>query len=347
MIRVLVVEDSAVTREYLAFLLGRDPALEVVGTARDGVEAVAQTERLKPDLIVMDVHMPRMNGYEATRQIMERFPMPIVMVSASLSRDETAMAFQALQAGALTLVDKPGGPDHPNQAETAGRLVETVKLMAEVKVVRRWPRYRDQGPGAKEDPRSAPDPRKIRLIAIGASTGGPQVLVEILKDLPGDLPVSILVVQHIAPGFVTGLAEWLGQETRLAVKVAESGEAIRPGAVYLARDGWQMGVSPEGRIRLAKAELEGGFCPSASFLLQSVADAYGRSAVGILLTGMGRDGAAGLRQLREAGGMTIVQDEESSIVFGMPGEAIRLGAAEYVLSPRRIAEAIRSMATHG
>lgn len=342
MIRVLVVDDSATVREYLAYLLGEDPALEVIGTAHDGLEAVERAERLKPDVIVMDVHMPRMNGFEATRRIMERVPMPIVIVSASTSREEVALTFEALKAGAVTVVDKPGGPDHPKHAESARRLVETVKLMAEVKVVRRWPRRERPVPPS---PPVAKLDRTIRLIAMGASTGGPQVVAEILSRLPGDLAAPILVVQHIAPGFTEGLGEWLGQETRLTVKLAEPGESLRAGTVYLARDGFQMGVTKDGRIRLTKEPAEDGFCPSASYLFQSVAETYGRSAIGILLTGMGRDGATGLKQLREAGGLTVAQDERSSVIFGMPGEAVRLGAAELVLPPGQISEMVRSRVT--
>lgn len=344
MIRVLVADDSATAREYLVYLLGEDPALRVVATARDGVEAVAEAERLKPDVIVMDVHMPRMDGFEATRQIMGRVPAPIVMVSASTSREEVAMTFEALQAGALTVVDKPGGPDHPRHAESARRLVETVKLMAEVKVVRRWPKR--ERPLPPSPPSVRPD-RKIHLIAIGASTGGPQVISEILARLAGDVAAPILVVQHIAPGFTAGLVEWLGQATRLAVKLAEPGESARPATVYFAPDGSQIGITKDGRVRLTKELTEDGFCPSASYLFQSVAEAYGPSALGILLTGMGRDGAAGLKKLRAAGGMTIAQDKESSVIFGMPAEAIRLGAAEYVLSPVQISEMIRSLAAAG
>lgn len=344
MIRVLVADDSATVKEYLVSLLGEHPALEVVGTARDGVEAVEQAERLRPDVIVMDVHMPRMNGEEATRQIMERVPTRIVMVTASSSRDETSVAFRALGAGALTVVEKPGGPDHPGQAESARRLVEMVTLMAEVKVVRRWPRRERAVPPS---PAPARPDRTIRVIAIGASTGGPQAVAAILAALPRDLGVPILIVQHIAPGFTAGLAEWLGQGVRLAVKLAGPGEPVRPGTVYLAPEGLQLGITRDGRIRLTQEAAEDGFCPSASHLFQSVAEAYGRSAVGILLTGMGRDGAKGLLTLRQAGGVTVAQDEESSVIFGMPGEAVRVGAAEYVLSPEQISGMIRSLVIPG
>jgi two-component system chemotaxis response regulator CheB len=344
MIRVLVADDSATVREYLASLLGGNPALEVIGTARDGVEAVEQAERLRPDVIVMDVHMPRMNGADATRQIMERAPTRIVMVTASSSRDETSGAFRALGAGALTVVEKPGGPDHPGQAAGVQRLVETVKLMAEVKVVRRWPRRARPVPSS---PAPARPDQKIRVIAIGASTGGPQAVAAILGGLPRDLGAPILVVQHIAPGFTAGLAEWLGQGIRLPVKLAGPGEEVRPGTVYLAPEGLQLGITRDSRIRLTKEAAEDGFCPSASHLFQSVADAYGRAAVGILLTGMGRDGAKGLLTLRQAGGVTVAQDEASSVIFGMPGEAVRSGAAEYVLSPDQISGMIRSLVMPG
>jgi len=340
-IRVLLVEDSVVTREYLSHLLGQDPAIEVVGTARDGVEAVEQAQRLKPDLVLMDVHMPRMNGYEATRQIMERSPAPIVMISASLDQGEVAMTFAALEAGALTVLPKPVGPGHPLHADSTRKVVETVKLMAEVKVVRRWP---------KRDSPPAPIPsldageRRVRLVAIGASTGGPPAVAEILKGLPADLGFPILFVQHIAPGFAGGLVEWLRQVTPLAVKLAEPDELVQAGSVYVAADGAQMGITRQGRIRVTNEAAPDGFCPSVSHLFESAAEAYGRAALGVLLTGMGRDGAAGLRRLREAGGLTIAQDEESSVVFGMPQEAIRLGAAEKVLNPSEIGQAIRALA---
>jgi len=340
MIRVLVAEDSAVTREYLVHLLSQDPALLVVSTVQNGLEAVEQAERLRPDVILMDVHMPLMNGYEATRQIMERIPTPIVMVSSSISRDEVAMTFEALKAGALTVLDKPDGLGHPNSAKTALQLQETVRLMAGVKVIRRWPR-RD---------RSVPSPTlpvkvdsNIKLVAIGASTGGPKVIAEILGDLPRNLSVPILAVQHIAPGFTAGLAEWVGKNTPLHVKLAEPGETAQPGTVYVAPHGSQLGITKGRKIHLAKGPAESSFCPSVSYLFQSVAEAFGRSAVGILLSGMGQDGAEGLLQLKRAGGMTIVQDEETSVIFGMPGEAVRLGAAQYVLAPRQIAEMLRGL----
>ncbi len=346
MIRVLVAEDSAVTREYLVHLLTRDPTVSVIGSARNGAEAVEQAERLTPDVIVMDIHMPKMNGYDATREIMIRAPTPIIVVSASFHPGDVAQSFAALEAGALTVVEKPEGPDSARHAETATRLVDTVKLMAEVKVVRRW---RRRGVASAPAPVSAPRAgasHKVRLIAMGASTGGPPVVAEILRDLPAGFPVPILLAQHIARGFVSGLAEWLGRETRLHVKLGEPGELVGAGTVHIAPDGVHMGISADGRLQLIKEPTEDGFCPSVSYLFRSVAEAYGPAAVGVLLTGMGRDGAGGLQQLRRAGAVTIVQDEDSSVVFGMPAEAIRLGAVLYTLAPPDIARAIRALPTH-
>lgn len=338
MIRVLVAEDSAVTREFLVALLRGAPGFEVVGAARDGAEALEEAERLRPDVVVMDVHMPRMDGLEATRRIMASVPTPIVLVSAT-TLDEAALGFDALKAGAVAVSGKPAGPGHPDHDASARAFLETVRLMSEVKVVRRWP---PREPRVAAGVPAAPE-RKVRLVALGASTGGPAALAQILGELPPDLEAPLVIVQHITPGFVSGLAEWLAKETRLRVKLAEPDEPVRSGAAYVAPDGVHMGIRPDGRIHLTPGPGGDGLCPSASYLFESVAEAYGRWAMGVLLTGMGRDGAAGLRRLRQAGGVTVAQDEATSVVFGMPAEAIRLEAAAYVLPPDGIARFIRTL----
>lgn len=341
MIKVVVAEDSAVQRDLLFHLLTRDPDLDVVAVARDGVEAIELVRLHRPDVVVMDVHMPRMGGYEATRAIMAELPLPIVMVSACGQPDEVRMSFDALQAGALALIAKPSGPDLPDHAPSADRLRTTVRLMANVDVVTR---RRSVAPSAAVAPPASHRRRRIELVAIGASTGGPSVIAEILSGLPSELSVSVLIVQHMAPGFADGFVQWLGTKTSLAVSLASAGDPILPGRLYLAPDGRQMGVTRDRRIELRPGPPRGGFCPSVTDLFESVADIYGRAAMGVVLTGMGRDGADGLLRLRQAGGVTVAQDAASCVVFGMPREAIAIGAIDSVLRPDQIAAAIGSMA---
>lgn len=340
MIKVVIAEDSAAAREILIDVLGRDGGLEVTGVAEDGAAAIAMAARLRPDVILMDVYMPNVDGMEATRRIMETTPTPIVMTSASFDEDETALTFAALEAGALAIVGKPAGPAHPAFAQTAGRLISTLKVMSEVRVVRRWPKRAKPSPAK---PLAVPAGRRIDALAVGVSTGGPNVLAEILGAMPPGIGVPIYVVQHMAVGFIDGLVRWLNRKIALEVKAAVDGEWARPGTVYIAPDGRHFGVAAGGRMTLAGGAPENGFCPSASYLFRSVAATYGHGAMGVLLTGMGTDGASGLLDLRRAGGLAVVQDEASSVIFGMPGEAIRLGAAEQILPPDKIAELIRSV----
>jgi two-component system chemotaxis response regulator CheB len=345
LIRVLVVEDSAVARSFLLHILGSDPEIQVVGTAEDGEEALAAVERTRPDVITMDVHMPKMNGFDATRRIMETRPTPIVIVSGVPDVTETAKAFRAVEAGALAVLPRPAGIGHPDHEAAAADLVRTVKLMAEVKVVRRRAQRRSQDlipeislPGDVRAPAAS-----IAVVAVGASTGGPPVLQSILSILPESFPVPVLIVQHIAPGFTGGFVEWLAQSSNLPVRIAEQGEHVLAGHSYVAPDGLHMKVGPGGQILLSNEEPENGLRPSVSTLFRSVAKTYGANAVGVLLTGMGKDGARELRLMKEQGGITIAQDRASSVVHGMPGEAINLGAATYVLSPEKIAAALTSL----
>jgi two-component system chemotaxis response regulator CheB len=349
MIRVLVVEDSPVIRELLTHVLNSDPAIEVIGIARNGEEALCAVEETKPDLITMDIHMPKMNGLEATRRIMETRPTPIVIVSGSSSLREVATTFHAMEAGAVAFVDRPRGVGHPDHEASARDLLRTVRLMAEVKVVRRWARLRHPALPSDVPPpveiRSAP--ASINLVAIGASTGGPLVLQTILSGLPRDWHVPVLVVQHMAPGFIQGFVEWLAPTSALPIHVATQGERIVPGHTYVAPDGFHMRLELGRRLSLTKDQPENGHKPSVSYLFRSVAEICGSSSVGVLLTGMGKDGAEELRQLKEKGAITIAQDRESSVVHGMAGEAIRLEGATYVLPPNRIASALANLTNGG
>lgn len=344
MIRVLVVEDSPVIREFLCYVLSSDPDIEVIGTADNGEEALEAVKRKRPNVITMDIHMPKLNGFDATRRIMETYPTPIVIVSGSSTAQEVATTFHAIEAGALAIVPRPKGIGHPEHEATAKELVQTVKLMSEVKVIRRWPRPKGE-PVIHSVPRveihraSA----EVKIVAMGASTGGPMVLQTILSELDKDFAAPILIVQHMTSGFIEGFAEWLSHSSGLPAHVAADGEYPLPSHVYIAPDGFHMGVRAGGRIALSEDEPENGLRPSVSYLFRSVANTYGRQGVGVLLTGMGKDGAEELKAMKEMGGITIVQDEKSSVVPGMPGEAIKLGAETYVLPPDRIAAALKNL----
>jgi two-component system chemotaxis response regulator CheB len=347
MIKALVVEDSPVVRELLVHILNADPQVQVVAAACDGQKALEAVASLKPDVITMDINMPLMNGFEATRRIMETWPTPIVIVSGSWDLREVETTFQALDAGALAALPRPRGIGHPEHASSARELVQTVKLMSEVRVVRRRPRAQN-GEAAPSPPlpvsaRPKPQEAEIQVVAIGASTGGPPVLMAVLSRLPKDFPVPIVVVQHMAAGFIQGFAEWLQHATGRPVQLAAQNERLLPSHVYVAPDSFQMKVTMGGRICLASDGPENGVCPSVSCLFRSVVEAYGSRAAGVLLTGMGRDGAEELKLMKERGAVTIAQDKESSVVFGMPGEAVKLDAATYVLSPNQIAAVLVSL----
>jgi two-component system chemotaxis response regulator CheB len=326
----MVAEDSPTVRELLIEILQHDPEIRVVGQARNGAEAVELAGQLRPDLITMDIHMPIMDGLEATKEIMARAPTPILIVSSSVSGREVELSMNAIRAGALMVVQKP---DNPQSLKFNGRreeLLAMAKAMAQVKVVRRWAaaQARQAPPAPSRHPtRSQP----VRLVAIAASTGGPAALQRLLSGLPMGSTPPILAVQHIATGFVGGLADWLSESCRVRVKVADHGEALQKRTVYLAPDGKHLGVGPGERASVVEGPPIKGFRPSGTHLFESAARAMGPRLAAVILTGMGDDGVEGLRAVRAAGGYVLAQDEGSSVVYGMPREAAAAGVVDAVL----------------
>jgi two-component system chemotaxis response regulator CheB len=348
LIRVLVVDDSAVLRQSTRFILESDPRLKVVGEASDGEEAIALVRGLRPDVITMDITMPRMGGLDAIRHIMAENPTPIVVVS-SIDRDqEMDISSQARKLGAVCVLRRPVGVSAREYQAFTTRLIEQVKLMSEVKVITQT-RNRETAPPRTGIRGAAAQPggmRGTQIIAIGSSTGGPAALHHVLGALPADFPLPILIVQHISFGFVEGLVGWLDAACKLRVKVAEQRERIRSGIVYIAPDGHHLQVG-FGRIRLSQGEPVKGHRPSVTVLFESVAGAYGPAAVALILTGMGADGAEGMKTLRDAGAMTIAQDEASCVVFGMPKEAIGLGAVQHVVPLEKMAHTMMVLCKRG
>lgn len=341
-IKILIVEPAVQAQQLLMRILESDAQISVLGIVGSAAEALKFVSRTKPDLITIDLGLPGAEGLSFTREIMETNPIPIVVVSTASESEDATQAFDMLEAGALATVEKPvSGLD--NGDECSRRLIETIKTMAEVKLVRRI-RHR-QGKGSpsaarnslhKEDGNGNSTP--IDLVAIGASTGGPGVIQQVLNGLPKDFPSPILIAQHIAPGFTDALVKWLASTTGFDVRICQNNDKLEPGVAYLCPEGYQTGMTPAMRVKLAEDDCINGVRPSVSYLFSSMAEVSGKRFVAILLTGMGRDGAEELKVLRERGGITIVQDAESSLVHGMPGEAIKLGAAQYVVSPQRIPE---------
>jgi two-component system chemotaxis response regulator CheB len=347
-IRVLIVEDSRAQCELLAGLVRAD-GMEVAGTVGDGRAAVAETQRLRPDVIAMDIHMPILDGYAATRQIMQSCPTPIVLISSASDASQRTVA--ALAAGALTVVRKPGGGSDPEQASDRASFVRTIRLMADVLVVTRHAAkpsaqliHPTVQPGRTD---GLPIAGGARILAIAASTGGPMAVQTLLNGLGRHFPLPILLAQHITRGFVVPLAEWLGTATQLPIHVAVPNQQLLPGHVYLAPDDQHMSVLTCHYAACRSVQSGDRYCPSADILFESVAAAYGRRAIGVILTGMGDDGARGLRALRAAGGYTLAQDQASCVVYGMPQAAVNMGAVERVAPLQDLARVVCDLMRRG
>ena len=330
MIRVLLVDDSPLALAVLNGLLSRAPDIEVVGTSSNGREALALIPRIRPDVICTDLHMPVMDGLVFTRTVMANHALPILLVSVS-GRSESKEAFKVLEAGAVDVFLKPRGLSGADNDAAAKELASKLRILAGVKVFKRTSHC--QGLAAGRAANSSPTKTKnaaVRAVVIGASTGGPQALGVILKQLSPRFPVPIFCVQHISVGFLRGLIDWLSTQCSLKLETARSGGIPQPGHVYFAPEDRHLKVDSSGRFELSAEPPWEGQRPSVNVTMRSVADHYGSAALGVLLTGMGSDGAEGLLAIRNAGGLTIAQEESSCVVFGMPQAAIRMNAAAQV-----------------
>ncbi len=342
LLRVLVVEDSILMCKVLTTLLNGDPQIMVTAIATNGKEAVELVPHVQPDLITMDMEMPIMDGLEAIKQIMSSHPTPILILSSSVFKKGMEKVFRAISYGALDVMDKSELvlKEEMNSGEI---LIEKVEQLTQKKVMP----YRSPGEERREillsTSRKTRKPSSHKIVAMVASTGGPQALLRVLKPLPQNFPYGIVIVQHIATGFLSGLVQWLDKECRVKVKIAEDLEEIRSGVAYIAPENLQMRVKEGGRISLSSETAENGHRPSGDVLLESVARIYGRESIGIILTGMGRDGVIGLKAIKQNQGKTIAQDEKSCVVFGMPHAAIELGVVDKVLPPERNSEELLLM----
>jgi two-component system chemotaxis response regulator CheB len=338
MIRVLVVDDSPLMCKLLTTVMNADPQILVVAVANNGKEAVELVPRLQPDIITMDMDMPVMDGLEATKQIMAYHPTPILIVSSSVFKLGMEKVFKAISHGALDVIDK-SELEFIGDKKSGETLIAKIKFLTSARVM-------DQSLVKFRHERCIVDlkaPKKKvsdKIVAIVASTGGPQALLKILQRLPEDFPCGIVIVQHITSGFLSGLVDWLAKECNIQVKIGEDSEEIRPGVAYIAPDSFHMRVKEGGKISLSDEPANNGHRPSGDVLLESVAKTYGKGGVAAILTGMGRDGAMGMKAIKQSQGITVAQNEESCVVFGMPNAAIEMKVIDKVLPLERIAEEI-------
>lgn len=336
-ISVLLVEDSPVALEILDRLLASSPDIRVVGKARNGKEAIDLIPKLQPKVICTDLHMKEMDGLELTKQVMANHARPILVVSTSVQKSDTNTIFELLQAGAVDVFPKPNTGLASDYEQVKRDLINKIKVLSGVTVFTKRQTPPIVVPPVNNFVFPVDKTRAIKVITIGASTGGPQALHKIIGQLPANLPVPVICIQHISQGFLQGLVDWLDSECLVKVKIAMVGEIPQPGTVYFAPDKNHLELDAQGKFIYGSSLPVDGHCPSVTVTFKSVAKFYNRAAMSILLTGMGRDGASGMQYISDAGGITIAQDEKTCVVFGMPNEAISLGVVQHVLPIQDIA----------
>ena len=337
-IKVFLVEDSPIARIVLNRIFSSSPDIEVVGVANSGLEALKKIPTVNPDVICTDLHMPQMNGVEFISEVMAIYPRPILVISASVQEDDSDNIFEVLDAGAVDVFPKPPAGLKEDVGPVERELIYKIKILSGVKV---FTKRRKSTPQRKNKQTIKLSPfssfTRTKLIVIGASTGGPKALQEIFTHLPSDFPVPVICTQHISMGFLPGLIDWLSKSCRLPIEIARPGELPVLGKIYFAPEDRHLEFDPTGRFICSNSFAVDGHRPSVTVTFKSAAKVYGKRVAGILLTGMGRDGAKGMEAIFSVGGLTIAQDKATSVIFGMPKEAIDLGAAKEVLPIEAIA----------
>lgn len=334
MIRVLVVDDSAFMRKAITAMLQEDPEIKVIATARDGVEAVELAEKLKPDIVTLDVEMPRMDGITALKEIMQKCPVPVIMLS-SLTTDGAKVTLEALELGAVDFIPKNLAELSVNIVKIKGILLEKIKTIARKGIVRKRPlRQTVEVPRMEILKTRITGERKVGIVSIGTSTGGPKALQEIIPKLPKDFPTPVVIAQHMPPNFTKPFAERLDQLSQLSVKEAEEGEPLKPGIVYIAPGRGHMKINRRGietYVTISEDREEFIYRPSVDVLMSTVAECYPGRTLGVILTGMGSDGAKGCKKIKETGGRVFAQSEDTCVVYGMPRAVVEAGLADKVV----------------
>lgn len=369
-IRVLLVEDSPIALVVLKRILNSSEQIEVVGEAGTGLEALNLIPKVQPDVICTDLHMPQMNGLELTSEVMALYPRPILVISVSVQQENTDQIFKLLDAGAVDIFPKPSAAMARDNQLLQQQLINKIKILSGVKVFKKnrnsilgKQKQGSSGKGKLPEMDYSTNQNQIggvshtanpaafssnysskpKIVVIGASTGGPQALNEVFTQLPSDFPLPVICVQHISIGFLQGFIDWLASNCSLPVQIAQPGDMPQPRRIYFAPEQQHLELDPMGRFICSDSEPVEGHRPSVTVTFESVAKFYRKATVGILLTGMGRDGATGMETIAEVGGLTIAQDEATSLVFGMPKQAIALGAAKEVLPIDAIAPRLREL----
>lgn len=342
-IKVLLIDDSSLVLGILKKILKNSNEVEVIGIASNGKEGIQKVKELNPDVVCTDLMMPVMNGLEFTKELMQSQPKPILVVSSGLEGQDQSNVFQILEAGALEVFPKPHGGSEKDYEDIRPKLESKIKLIHSIPVFKKRASRMLEMENSQKSEKVSEKSKSIRFLVVGSSTGGPNALQKILERLPEYFPVPVICIQHISDGFIQSLVTWLNQSSKLKVKIMEEEEVPIPGKVYFPKDHRHLVMNSEGRLKESREISTNGHTPSINITFQSFASHFGSSTLGVILTGMGDDGANGLLSIKNKGGRTIGESAETCVVYGMPRVAKEIGAVEFQLPLEKIADKIMSL----